>query len=125
VSLGCPCIGSFESSLPTEAAIAYLHVLATNAARIMRWMPAQSSRMTTAKFPDSYQGLFEHQHWLAVRCTRCQCWGKVNLARLVLLGHGRCHWRGAVFRCVRCGEASTTVQVGPSDAARSPQIRSQ
>lgn len=71
MSLGCPCIGSFESPSPAGTAIAFLYVSPTNAGRIMRWMPAQSSRMTTVKFPDTYQGLFEHQHWLAVRCTRC------------------------------------------------------
>jgi hypothetical protein len=78
--------------------------------------------MTAAKLPDTYQGLLEHQQGLAVYCARCQRWGTVNLTCLVLLGHGRCHWRGATFRCIRCGETTMKAQVGPIDGARSADI---
>lgn len=84
-------------------------------------MPTVSS-MTTTTCLGTYRALLEHQHGLAVHCTRCERWGTVNLARLVLQGHGDCHWHGATFRCIRCGGVSTELQVRPPVPVRDPAV---
>jgi hypothetical protein len=60
---------------------------------------------------NTYRELLDYNRTLVVHCAACGHRGPVNLASLILLGHGNCRWRGAAFLCTSCGHTSTDLHV--------------
>jgi hypothetical protein len=67
---------------------------------------------------DTFGALLEREYELHVRCSACDRWGRVDLEKLVLLGHRDCRFAGATFTCVRCGRSARELQIRPPQPTR-------